>query len=60
MKQRQKSNLLGEKPIKKFLFRNKNKVNKHYIYTPEEIRQDKQTRYLFEKIDVDKSGALDS
>ena len=42
------------------MFRNKNKVNKHYIYTSEEIRQDKQTRYLFDKIDADKSGALDS
>ena len=58
-KQREKAKLLGEKPIKQFLIRSKNKVNKHYIYTNEEIRQEKMTRYLFEKIDSDKSGALD-
>ena len=60
MKNLQKDKFLESKSTKNFLFRNKSKVNKHYIYTHEEIRQDKQARYLFDKIDTDKSGDLDT
>ena len=51
---------MSQKSSKKHFFRTKNQVNKHYILSPDEIATEKQTRYLFEKFDIDKSGGLDN
>ena len=54
------SKLLVTNATKQFLFRNKKKVPKKYIYTREQIKQKKQTKYIFDKFDLDGSGGLDT
>ena len=51
---------MSQNSAKKHFYRTKNQVNKHYILSPDEIKTEKQTRYLFEKFDTDKSGGLDN
>ena len=54
------SKLLIEKTTQRFLLRNKKKVPKKYIYTRDQIKQKKQTKFIFDKFDADGSGGLDN